>query len=105
MLGPMAHRFEPALLWALVRSVGFYPAGQLVMLDDGFIATALAPNADDPARPHVRVILSAIGVRLPAGQQIEYRPLPPERRVVRALKIAEYPEGVTGSEDGEQQAA
>jgi hypothetical protein len=101
----MAHRFEPALLWALVRSVGYYPAGQLVVLDDGYIATALAPNADDPARPHVRVILSAIGVRLAQDKQVEYRPLPPERRVLRALKIAEYPEGIGNSEDGAQQAA
>ena len=101
----MAHRFEPALLTALVQSVGFYPAGQLVELDDGYIATALAPNAEDPSRPHVRVLLSAIGVRLPPDKQVEYRPLPPDRRVMRALKIGDYPEGVTTSEDGNTQQA
>ena len=35
VMGPLAHRFEPATLWALVRSVGFYPAGQVVEMDDG----------------------------------------------------------------------
>src|SRR5437870_11083619 len=58
MLGPLAPRFAAELRSGLVRAVGFYPAGQIVELDDGTIATVLAPNGADPARPHVRVVMS-----------------------------------------------
>ncbi|HKQ59116.1 MAG TPA: HD domain-containing phosphohydrolase [Candidatus Eisenbacteria bacterium] len=91
MLGPLRKRFDPAMLWALVNSVGFYPPGQLVLLDDGSTAEVLAPNPVDLARPHVRVIVSAKGERL-SGEAVElHRPLPPERSVTRALKAEEYP--------------
>jgi HD-GYP domain-containing protein (c-di-GMP phosphodiesterase class II) len=107
MLGPLARRFEPALLWALVRSVGFYPAGQVVELDDGSTGIVLAPNSEDPGRPHVRVMLGPVGTRLPVDRQTEYRPLPADRSVRRAIKIADYPDGMTHLADGEpqQQAA
>ena len=64
MLGPLSARFAPAMLWALVRSVGFYPAGQIVEMDDGAIAVVLAPNAADMARPHVRLVMAWNGAPL-----------------------------------------
>ena len=93
MLGPLAHGFEPALLWALVQSVGYYPAGQIVELDDGSLAGVLAPNPSDPARPHVRVLDRSGGARVEQPEHSELRPIPPHRSVRRALWIAEYPEG------------
>jgi HD-GYP domain-containing protein (c-di-GMP phosphodiesterase class II) len=91
MLGPLKARFHPAMLWALVQTVGFYPPGQLVELDDGALATVLAPNPQDLARPHVRVVISSAGEPLPADPPTELRPLPPERSVRRALRGEEYP--------------
>ena len=91
MLGPLRKRFDPAMLWALVQSVGFYPPGQLVLLEDGAIAAVLAPNASDLARPHVRVVVTADARRPPEGQPIEYRPLPKDKSVQRALRGEEYP--------------
>lgn len=92
VLGPCAARFHPALLWALVRAVGFYPPGQMVELSDGRTALVLAPGADDPARPHVRVVLDECGVPFSALEGEELRPLPATLSVVRALPAAEYPE-------------
>ncbi len=91
MLGPLRKRFDPAMLWALVQSVGFYPPGQLVLLDDGAFAAVLAPNGADLSRPHLRVVVSASGARLQGGQPLEYRPLPPAKSVTRALRAEEYP--------------
>lgn len=105
VLGPLASRFSPALLWALVRAVGFYPAGQIVEMDDGSIAAVLAPNADDLARPHVRLIMAWNGAPLAAERQVELRPVPPERFVARALKTSEYPPGVIEALEGSQRAA
>jgi HD-GYP domain-containing protein (c-di-GMP phosphodiesterase class II) len=92
MLGPLATRFDPALLGALVHSVGLFPPGQMIELDDGALAVVLAPNAADLARPHVRVVRDAAGVWADAVKPIEYRPLPAERSVRRALRAEEYPE-------------
>jgi len=91
MLGPLRKRFDPAMLWALVNAVGFYPPGQLVELDDGAIAEVVAPNATDLARPHVRVVIDASGQRLGETTLI-YKPLPAERSVKRALRAEEYPQ-------------
>jgi HD-GYP domain-containing protein (c-di-GMP phosphodiesterase class II) len=91
MLGPLNRKFYPALLWALVKAVGYFPPGQLVELDNGFIALVLAPNADDFFRPHVRIVVRSDGSYASGETPVEYRPLPQERRVVRALKASEYP--------------
>ena len=91
MLGPLAPRFEPALLWALVRSLGFYPPGQMVRLEDGAVALVLAPNPADLARPNVRIIVNSIGEWVESTRREEFCPLPAERSVVRALRMEEYP--------------
>lgn len=93
VLGPLARRFEPALRWALVRSVGLYPPGQLVEMDDGSRAVALAPNAADAARPHVRILTAPNGAPVARGPATELRPIPVERSVRRAVRLAEYPPG------------
>jgi len=90
VLGPLREHFDPALLWVLVQSVGFYPPGQLVELDDRSIAIVLAPDPEDPARPHVRVVTDAHGVR-PAGEPVELHPVPHDRSIRRALPPEEYP--------------
>jgi HD-GYP domain-containing protein (c-di-GMP phosphodiesterase class II) len=92
MLGPLADRFDPIMLWALVHSVGFYPPGQLVELSDGRIAVVLAPDKEDLARPHVRVIMDECGVPFSPVEAKELRPLPAALSVARALAAHEYPE-------------
>lgn len=110
ILGPLRKRFDPAMLWALVNSVGFYPPGQIVELDDGAIAEVVAPNAEDLARPHVRVVIDAAGGRVPATAPVIYAPLPPARSVKRALKAEEYPgaqetETAPATEPGDEAAS
>jgi len=91
LLGPYRKRFDPAMLWALVQAVGFYPPGQVVLINDGSIAVVLAPNPHDLARPHLQVIVNIIGERVPQDEGAEFRPLPPTMNVVRALRAEEYP--------------
>lgn len=91
MMGPLKSRFHPAMLWALVQTVGFYPPGQLVELDDGVIAVVLAPNAQDLARPHLRPVFAPDRHRYARDEVEDLKPLPAERSVKRALCGAEYP--------------
>lgn len=92
VLGPLRGRFEPALLWALVQSVGYYPPGQLVELDDARIALVLAPNREDLERPSVRVVARADRRRIAREERVEFAPLPPGISIRRALKAEDYPE-------------
>ncbi len=92
MLGPIASCFDPVILWALVYSVGFYPPGQLVELSDGRTAVVLAPDRQDLARPHVRVIMDERGVPFSPAEAKELRPLPAALSVTRSLAAHEYPE-------------
>jgi HD-GYP domain-containing protein (c-di-GMP phosphodiesterase class II) len=91
MLGPLAPRFDPAALWALVQSVGYYPPGQMVELADRRIAVVLAPNADDPSRPSVRVVMDECGVPFAPVEAKEYCPMPASMQILRALAAREYP--------------
>ncbi len=92
VLGPLASRFDPTILWALVRSVGFYPPGQLVELSDGSLAVVTSPDASDPARPNVRVVMDSSGVPFTPLEARHLRPLPADLSVKRALSADEYPE-------------
>jgi HD-GYP domain-containing protein (c-di-GMP phosphodiesterase class II) len=92
VLGPLGHQFDPALRLALVLAVGFYPPGQLVELNDGTLAVVLAPDARDPARPHVRVVTTAAREPLRGSDAPEHHPLPAHLVVRRALSGDEYPD-------------
>jgi HD-GYP domain-containing protein (c-di-GMP phosphodiesterase class II) len=89
MLGKLRERFEPAMLWALVQSVGFYPPGQLIELGDGSVGIVLAPNRRDLGRPHVRLLRGADGVRYKPNDPHELLPIPPNLSVRRPLVGAE----------------
>jgi len=98
MLGPMRASFDPVMLWALVQAVGLYPPGQVVQLDNGQIAIVLAPNSADLERPHVKVVSRADRRRLAPDETVEYRPIPPELSVGRALRAEEYPDDPEAAE-------
>lgn len=89
VLGPWGSRFDAAALWALVESLGLYPPGQVVLLDDGSWAVVLAPGVEDPERPQVRIVRSPEGEALAPGDEAILSPLPAERTVVRALTAEE----------------
>ncbi|HYM80360.1 MAG TPA: HD domain-containing phosphohydrolase [Candidatus Limnocylindria bacterium] len=91
MLGSLKKQFDPAMLWALVQTVGFYPPGQMVELDDGSIALVVAPNAADLGRPHARIVVTAAGEHLAPHKILELRPVPPERSIRRVLSAEQYP--------------
>lgn len=91
MLGPLVAKFDKALLWALVQTVGFYPAGQLVELDDRSVAIVIQPNPNDLMRPHVRIVREPNGDLVRSGTPREMRPIPNDTQVKRAIPGAEYP--------------
>lgn len=90
LLGPTRVQFDPAVLWALVRTVGLYPAGSVLHTDSGHIALALSPNPDHARRPFCRVLVDPDG-NMPGPEQAEeWNPMPASVNVVRVLRPEEY---------------
>jgi HD-GYP domain-containing protein (c-di-GMP phosphodiesterase class II) len=91
MLGPARVGFDPAALWALVRTVGLYPAGTVMETASRHVVLALGPNPGDIVRPHVRVLVRPDGSSSPEDQREEWNPMPRSHSVVRVIR----PEEVT----------
>jgi|694.fasta_scaffold36301_2 HD-GYP domain-containing protein (c-di-GMP phosphodiesterase class II) len=56
MLGRECEQFDRAVLWALVNTVGLYPAGTLMRMESGRVLLSLSPNVADPRRPLCRAL-------------------------------------------------
>ncbi len=97
LLGPSRVAFDPAVLWALVRTVGLYPAGSLLLTDSGHIVLSLSPNPDDVRRPFCRVLVDPTAAQTEAGEAEEWNPMPKNVSVVRVLRPEEY-QGSTADE-------
>src|SRR5437867_4938381 len=90
MLGPSRVSFDPAVLWALVRTVGLYPAGSVMQTDSGHVVLSLSPNPEDVRRPMCRVLVHPDGTATPEENAEQWSPMPAERYVVRVLKPEEH---------------
>ena len=90
LLGPSRVSFDPAALWALVRTVGLYPAGSVMVTDSGHVVLALSPNAQDLRRPVCRVLVRPDGSAVPEEVPEQWTPMPPEVSVVRVVRPEEH---------------
>ena len=90
LLGPNRVNFDPAVLWALVRTVGLYPAGTVMQTTSGHVVLATAPNPADVTRPMCRVLLDPTGVAPREGQGDVWEPMPAHESVARVLPPEEF---------------
>jgi HD-GYP domain-containing protein (c-di-GMP phosphodiesterase class II) len=90
MLGPSRVNFDPAALWAMVQTVGLYPAGSVLQTDCGHIVLALSPNPADVRRPTCRVLVYPDGRSAPLEDAEQWTPMPQERSVMRVLRPEEH---------------
>ncbi|HTK32237.1 MAG TPA: HD domain-containing phosphohydrolase [Candidatus Saccharimonadaceae bacterium] len=90
MMGPIRVQFDPAVLWALVRTVGLYPAGSVLTTQSGAVVLSLSPNPKDLRRPHCRVLVRPDGTSAPDDQPEHWDPMPDSENVLRVLKPEEY---------------
>jgi hypothetical protein len=77
--------FDPAALWALVRTVGLYPAGTLLQTNTNHIVLVLSPNPRDVARPFVRVLARPDGSSPDANNPEDWSPMPRDIGAVKVL--------------------
>ena len=91
LLGPNRVQFDPAVLWALVRTVGVYPPGSVLFTSSGHIVVALSPTPTTCGRPFCRVVMNPSGAVEPEDHPTLWSPMPPSERVVHVLKPEEVP--------------
>ncbi len=90
LLGPNRVNFDPAVLWALIRTVGLYPAGTVMQTTSGHVVLATSPNPADVMRPNCRVLVRPGGA-VPGGEEAAgWDPMPPNESVVRVLRPEEH---------------
>jgi HD-GYP domain-containing protein (c-di-GMP phosphodiesterase class II) len=90
MLGPDRGRYDPAALWALVRTVGLYPAGTLLLTSSGHLVVSMSPNPEDARRPHCRVLKRPDGTMPPDVDPEIWSPMPAEIEVSRIVNPEEF---------------
>lgn len=91
LMNPDRERHDPAVLWALVNSVGLYPAGTLLLTVSAHVVLSLSPNPADARRPFCRVLELPDGTRPEADVAETWDPMPDHEVVARVLAPEEWP--------------
>jgi HD-GYP domain-containing protein (c-di-GMP phosphodiesterase class II) len=86
LLGPARVQFDPAVLWSLVRTVGLYPAGSMLLTESNHVVLAISPNPADLRRPVCRVLVRPDGTPLPEDVEELWDPMPVQESVRRVLR-------------------
>ncbi len=60
-----SRRFDPEILRYFIKSMGIYPLGSIVMLNDSTIARVIKGNPEAPLRPNVITLIDAEGKEYP----------------------------------------
>jgi HD-GYP domain-containing protein (c-di-GMP phosphodiesterase class II) len=63
LLSDNSRRFDPDILKAFIKSMGIYPLGSTVLLNNAAIARVIETHADSPLRPKLRLIVDEFGNR------------------------------------------
>ena len=77
--------FDPAVLWALVQTVGLFPAGTLLQTESGHTVLSLNNDREDLRRPHCRVVAYPDGSHALDGRPEIWEPMPRHEAVARVV--------------------
>ncbi|HTX73215.1 MAG TPA: HD-GYP domain-containing protein [Rectinemataceae bacterium] len=63
LLSDNSRRFDPEIIKAFIKSMGIYPLGSTVLLNNAAIARVLETHPDAPLRPKLRIMVDEFGKR------------------------------------------
>ena len=61
LLSDNSRRFDPDVLKAFIRTMGIYPIGSIVLLNNGSIARVIEVHGQAPLRPLIRILIDDFG--------------------------------------------
>ncbi|WP_439647451.1 HD-GYP domain-containing protein [Brucepastera parasyntrophica] len=93
LLADNARRFDPDIIKAFIASMGIYPIGSIVLMNNAIIARVIESNPQAPLRPKVRVLIDEFA-RAYTRNSGEIIDLTKNRTlfIARAINPAEYKE-------------
>jgi len=68
LLSDNSRRFDPDILKAFIKSMGIYPLGSTVLLNNAAIAKVIETHPEAPLRPRLRIIVDEFGKRYEADE-------------------------------------
>jgi len=90
LIGQDRSYFDAAVLWALVQTVGLYPAGTLMQTASGHLVLSLNNDREDLRRPHCRVLVHPDGTHALEGRPEIWEPMPRQESVARVVPPEEF---------------
>jgi HD-GYP domain-containing protein (c-di-GMP phosphodiesterase class II) len=90
LLGREREHFDPAALWALVRTIGLYPAGTVMLTLSGHMVLSLSPDPAVPTRPFCRVLSRPDGSMPDEHENAVWQPMPAHESVARVVTPEEF---------------
>ena len=64
ILNDNSRRFDSEIIKAFIRSMGLYPVGSFVVLNDGSVGVVVKIHPDAPLRPVIRILVTKEGKKL-----------------------------------------
>jgi HD-GYP domain-containing protein (c-di-GMP phosphodiesterase class II) len=61
LLSDNSRRFDPDVLKAFIQTMGIYPIGSIILLNDGSIARVVEVQGDAPLRPKICILIDEFG--------------------------------------------
>lgn len=91
LLADNARRFDPDIIKAMIQSMGIYPVGSIVLMNNSSIARVIESHKEAPLRPVIRILIDEFAqpYTLNEGERIDLM----ENRtlfIARAIDPAEY---------------
>jgi HD-GYP domain-containing protein (c-di-GMP phosphodiesterase class II) len=86
LLGMSNRSFDAVLVHSFIHTVGIYPVGSVVRLDDGMLAFVVGHNDESSLRPQVRVFYDAMAQRQVSPYDLDLS-APGTRKVVDSIVI------------------
>jgi len=61
LLSDNSRRFDPDVLKGFIKTMGIYPIGSIILLNNGAIARVTEVQGDAPLRPRIRILIDEFG--------------------------------------------
>jgi HD-GYP domain-containing protein (c-di-GMP phosphodiesterase class II) len=61
LLSDNSRRFDPDVLKAFIQTMGIYPIGSIILLNNGALARVIEVHGEAPLRPRIRVLIDEFG--------------------------------------------
>jgi HD-GYP domain-containing protein (c-di-GMP phosphodiesterase class II) len=61
LLSDNSRRFDPDILKAFIQTMGIYPIGSIILLNNGALARVTEVHGDAPLRPKIRILVDEFG--------------------------------------------